>query len=397
MHSLRTRKGKANLYRTDKNTYRVNIPTNIAKGVFGKNRKRINLYLNADSNESMAIALQYLDKIQAFIDTEDWQGLINYEESLKPKVIQGNFSKQSLKELWTEYVKTRQESWETSYIENDVKQATRILNECPKISLDNEGANLLFNYLMEITTAKQTKRYLKQFSACLTWAVRRKIIKENPYSDLIKTIATKKKNEEDHDINPFTLEERDLIIEAIRSGKYERYKGSHTKYADYIEFLFYTGARTSEALGLRWKHIDFKKNQIVFQESKVLATNRKQSKGVQKKGLKTQKKRVLPMNSRLVELLLQRKALLNPASSDNNVFESINHNSFRSNVYKRVLDSLGIKYRSPYQTRHTFITIMANKTNLKLHEIAIICGTSPTVIINHYLAKSIDVQSLPEI
>ncbi len=397
MYAPRSRQGKANLYRTDKNTYAVNLPVKIANGVFGKNRKRIALYLNADRTEDMAAALQHLDKIQNLIDAEDWQGIINYEESLKPKVIQGSFGKQSLKELWEEYVKARQGSWEISYIENDVKQATRIINKCPKISLNIEGANELFNYLMETTTPKQTKRYLKQFSACFTWAVRRKIIKENPFPDIIKTIATKKKNEEEQDINPFTIEERDLIIEAFRLAKYERYKGSHTKYADYIEFNFLTGARTSEALGLRWKHINFEKNQIVFQEGKVMATNGGHGKGIQKNGLKTQPKRVFPMNSRIKNLLLKRRENLGFPSLENNVFEDINHASFRNSVYKKILQNLEIEYRTPYQTRHTFITIMANQSDLKLHQIAQICGTSISVIEEHYLAKASGLQNLPEI
>ena len=397
MYSPRTRQRKANLNRTDKNTYAVNLPIAIAKGVYKKNRKRIALHLNADSNETMAIALQHVDKIQALIDAENWQGLLNYEESLKPKVVQGNFAKQSLKDLWEEYLKTKQKSCEISYLQNDIKQATRIINQCPKISLDVDGMNRLFNYLMETTTVKQTKRYLKQYSACHEWAKRRKIIKENPYPDLIKTIVTKKKNEEETDINPFTIEERDLIIDAFRLGKYERYKGNHIKYADYVEFNFYTGARTSETLGLRWEHIDFKNNYILFQEGRVMATNGSHGRGIQKKGLKTQKKRTFPMNSRISEMLLKRKELINPLSPSDNVFGDINHASFRGSVYKRILKHLDIDYRKPYQTRHTFITIMANKSNMKLHEIAFICGTSPTVITNHYLGKTIGVQSLPEI
>jgi integrase len=397
MYAPRTRQGKANLYKTDKNTYAVNIPVKIAQGVFKKNRKRISLYLSADSNETMATALQHVDKIQALINAEDWQGLINYEASLKPKVIEGNFGKQSLQELWNEYLITKQSSWEASYIENDVKQATRIFNDCPKISLDIEGANVMFNHLMSITTPKQTKRYLKQASACLTWGVRRKIIKENPYPDIIKTIATKKKNEEETDINPFSIEERNLIIDALRSGKYERYEGSHTRYADYAEFNFLTGARTSETLGLNWNHIDFEKNQIRFQEARVLATNGRAGKGVQKKGLKTQAKRDFPMNERLSSLLLKRKKEINPSDLNTNVFKNINHNSFRTGAYKTVLDKLGIEYRKPYQTRHTFITILANHSDLKLHQIAKICGTSIKVIEEHYLAKASGLETLPNL
>ncbi len=395
MYASKSRKGRANLYKTDKNTYAVNIPVNVSKEIFGKSRKRIYLYLSVDSNGATTKALQHLDKIQALIDTEDWQELLRYEASLKPKVIKGNFRNQSLKEFWDEYVKAKQDSWEASYLENDIKQASRILSACPDIGL-NEDLNPLINYLLENTTVKQTKRYLKQVSACLTWGKRRKIIDENPLPDFIKTLTTKKKNEEEFDINPYSLEERNLIIDAFRSGKFERYKGTHTQYADYVEFNFYTGARTSEALGLKWEHIDFEKRLIKFQEALVLATNGNAGISVQKKGLKTQKTRTFPMNNQLYNLLWERKKIINPSSLSENVFEGIKHNTFRSGAYKYILKKLDIEYRKPYQTRHTFITIMANESDLKLHQIAQICGTSIAVIENHYLSNTLGIVSLPE-
>lgn len=396
MYALKTKKGQANLNVTDKNTYAVNLPVDVSREIFGKPRKRIALYLTADSNDSTAKALHHLNQIRVLIDRQDWQGLIEYEASLKPRVIKGNFAKETLLSLWTDYVKAKQDSWEASYLENDVKQATRILNQVPDIGL-NEDLHPLINYLLENTTTKQTKRYLKQVSACLTWGVRRRVVKENPLPEFIKTLTTKKKNEEEFDINPFTLEERNLIIEAFRTGSLERFKGSHTRYADYVEFSFYTGARTSEILGLKWSHIDFERRVIKFQEAKVLATNGTANISVQKKGLKTQKKRDLPMNDRLYNLLKDRKERMNPSSLENNVFEDINHNSFRTGAYKYILNKLGIKYRKPYQTRHTFITILANQSDLKLHQIAQICGTSINVIEQHYLGTSVNINSLPEL
>lgn len=250
---------------------------------------------------------------------------------------------------------------------------------------------------METTTIGHTKRYLKQVSACLTWGKRRRLIDENPLPDFIKTLTTKKRNDDECDIKPFTIAERDLIVDAFKTGRFERFTGSHTQYADYIEFNFFTGARTSETLGLKWGHIDFDGNTITFQEARVLATNGRREKAIQKKGLKTQKKRRFPMSDRVHNLLLSRKQRLNPANQEQLVFEDINHNSFRSGAYKSILDKLGIEYRKPYQTRHTFITIQANHSDLKLQQIARICGTSIKVIEEHYLASDSGVAFLSDI
>lgn len=395
MREIQTRKGKANLYKTDKNTYAVNLPTDISKEIFGKPRKRIPLYLVADSRDNTIQALQHCERIQDLIERQDWQGLIRYEESLKPRVVKGNFSKTTLQGIWTDYTKAREQSWEISYIEGDIKATTKLLDEIGTINLD-ENLDLLINHLMEVTTIKQTKRYLKQISACLTWAKKRKIIKDNPLPDFISTLATKKSNEEDGNISPFTIDERNAIVEAFRDGRFERYQGSHTQYADYIEFLFLTGARTSEALGLKWEHVSFEKHILFLQEAKVLATSGKKNGNIQKQGLKTQKKRIVPMTDRVYNLLLARKNL-ETIDVSKNVFEDINHHSFRASAYKNVLARLGIPYRNPYHTRHTFITIMANNSDLKLHQIAKICGTSTKIIEEHYLATNVDISSLPDI
>lgn len=394
MHDIKTRKGQANLYKTDKGTYAVNLPVEVSKEIYGKSRKRIALYLHTDSRENTAKALQHVNKIQDLLNCQNWEGLIKYEEELKPKVIKGTFTKLTLQALWKDYVKAKQEGWEVSYIQGDVKATTSLLASLPNIIIE-EGIDFIINYLLENTTIQQTKRHLKQVSACLTWGKKRKLIKENPLPDFISTLSTKKSNDEDANICPFTLLERDLIIDAFRTGKFERFQGSHTQYADYVEFLFLTGARTSEALGLKWNHIDFERKVIIFQEAKVLATSGKKDGKIQKKGLKTQKKRIIPMNDKLYKLLYQRRE--SSRSGEQNVFENIDHHSFRSSAYKTVLSNLGIAYRNPYQTRHTFITILANHSNLKLHQIAKICGTSTKVIEEHYLATNADISQLPNI
>ncbi len=396
MYTTKTRKRKANLYKTDKNTYAVNLPADVAKEVFGRSRKRIFLYLSADSSESTANALRLVNDIQSFIDKQDWKGLIKYEESLRPRVVKGNFVRLTLKELWQDYVKAKEDGWEASYLENDIKEATRVLNRCPELNL-NDDLNPIINYLMETTTIGQTKRYLKQVSACLTWGKRRRLIDENPLPDFIKTLTTKKKNDDECDIKPFTIAERDLIVDAFKTGKFERFKRSHTQYADYVGFNFFTGARTSETLGLKWEHIDFDNKIIIFQEARVLATNGRPDKATQKKGLKTQKKRRVPMSPRVYDLLLSRRRMLNPANREQLVFGDIKHHAFRMGAWKSILKNLDIEYRKPYQTRHTFITIQANESDLKLQQIARLCGTSIKVIEEHYLGSDSGIALLSDI
>ena len=106
-------------------------------------------------------------------------------------------------------------------------------------------------------------------------------------------IKVKKKSNEDNEIDPLTADERDHIIEEFSKNRY------HSYYANYVKFLFYSGCRPSEAVGLQWKHISPDLTTITFEQSVVMGAN-----GLElKKGLKTQDRRSFPINSQLKEIL----------------------------------------------------------------------------------------------
>ncbi len=49
---------------------------------------------------------------------------------------------------------------------------------------------------------------------------------------------------------PFTSEEIKAIIQGFEQDRY------YSHYAGFVEFLFGTGCRTGEAIGLCWKHLN---------------------------------------------------------------------------------------------------------------------------------------------
>ncbi len=143
---------------------------------------------------------------------------------------------------------------------------------------------------------------------------------------------------------PFTKEEIGAIIQAFRTDCYYHH------YADYVEFLFGTGCRTSEAIGLRWKHLSDDCSTVWIGESL--------SRGV-RKPTKTNRARTVTLTLNLQAMLLKRKpANLDP---DELVFSSpkggaIDDCNFRNRAWKTILTRLEIDYRKPYTTRHTLIS-----------------------------------------
>jgi integrase len=285
-----------------------------------------------------------------------------------------------LGDLWERYTEFKRPSLSPSTLAKDFQKTERcITNLLPTQRLVEAVA--IRDWLVANKTPNATKRLLTQFSACCEWAVKSALIDSNPFTGMAADIKQPKAETEETDIHPFSLEERDRIIEAFQIDRY------YSRYAKLVEFLFMTGCRPSEAIALQWKHILDGGKSIRFEQAVVIST-----KGlVCKKGLKTQKKRVFPANSKLTHCLKSLRP--SKVTGEELVFPSpegtwIDMHNFTARAWKSVLEKLtDIEYRKLYQTRHTFIT-HALEHGMDVKDVARLVGNSPEVIYRHYAGKS---------
>ncbi|UBF28860.1 hypothetical protein K9N68_14055 [Kovacikia minuta CCNUW1] len=127
-------------------------------------------------------------------------------------------------------------------------------------------------------------------------------ITENPFKGMANEIKLPKgTGGEMEDINPFSVEERDAILEAFLSNiacsKYSRVH--HSFYYPFVFILFNTGCRPSEAIALQWKHVSDDFRFIMFVQAVVESENG----AVCKEGLKTQERRRFPCNEKIQAFL----------------------------------------------------------------------------------------------
>lgn len=283
-------------------------------------------------------------------------------------------SKPDLDELWKKYSEFKKPQVSPSTFTKDFKRHGNHILALPTRSLDE--ASFIRDWLLEHKSVNTAKRCLTQIKACCKWSVREGLTETNPFAQM--TITLPKGTDEYADINPFSREERDLIIETFAGDRY------YSFYTPYVQFLFFTGCRPSEAIALKWKHINSKV--IQFRQSVVISEEGL----VCKEGLKTQKKRDFPINSELKEILARVKP--NSAKLDSLVFSSpkgkyLNHSNFSSRSWKSILAKSGIPYRKSYQTRHTFIT-MCVEAHYNSTVIGRWTGTSAKMIDKHYGATN---------
>lgn len=177
----------------------------------------------------------------------------------------------------------------------------------------------------------------------LELAIRDRVIQSNPLDGL--EAASHQKPEPD----PFTQEEAEAIIRQVEKTYGEAM-------ANYFGFKFFTGLRTGESLGLRWGSIDWPSKTMLVKEGLVM--------GEHVASTKTSKTRTVRLNSSALHFLRRQKAhtfmlpdgwvFVDPQTNQRWVDDWGPRNTY----WEPTLRKLGMRYRSPYQTRHTYATMM---------------------------------------
>jgi integrase len=299
----------------------------------------------------------------------------------------------SLADLWEGFVEYKRPQCSENTMYYVYQHFTTYVEKLPTHDLSEAGQ--IRDFAVQTFPLESCKRFIVRLSACCDWAKKSRVIEENPFAGMAKEIKPPKsqRKTEEEDINPFSIEERDRILTAISENTFcNKHSGfKHSFYAPYVEFMFMTGCRPSEAIALQWKHISKDFKTISFEQA-VIETGKGRKLG---EGLKTQERRRFPCNRKLQALLQSIKPA--NATPDTLIFPGytggyLDTKSFRKSVWKAVLTGLGIEYRKPYQTRHTFITLALDSTygGLDVKDVARLVGNSPEVIYRHYAGNKRD-------
>lgn len=243
----------------------------------------------------------------------------------------------------------------------------------------------LENYPGEVRNKREAKRFMESLPVATATKRRyytaiRKIEELREIFDFnIKT----QKGEVKKQIDPFTTDEVEKIKEEFRDNHYRAF----------VLFLLHTGCRPSEAIGIQWSDIEFDNDRIHFHQS--LSRNQENPKERIRKSTKTGKNRFTPLSGELRAVLHSYEPV-----NDSLVFttpegESINDDTFRKSPWTPLLKRCNVRYRSPYNLRHTFIS-HALKKGVDVVTVAYWVGNSPEVIYKHY-AGLVEATDLPNL
>lgn len=214
------------------------------------------------------------------------------------------------------------------------------------------------------------KERLIHANACWEWAIQKKLVEgDNPWKEAVGKVTLSPKQKP----KPFTVEEVKKIIDGFRNDRY------YNHYADFVEFLFCTGCRIGEAIGLRWEHVSNDCSIIWIGESLTRGD---------RKGTKNNKATEIRLNRRLQTMLQARRP--EKPLPDELVFKSpkgkaIDDHNFRNRAWVKVLEKVGVEYRFPRNGRHTFVsnTLIRGENPLMISEIT---RHDPEVMFDNYSA-----------
>ena len=191
------------------------------------------------------------------------------------------------------------------------------------------------------TSGKTRNNVLSMVRSVFELAVSDEIFEKNPCTKIEQAKWQKKKPD------PFTLAEAELIIAHMR-------RNYPAQAANFFEFQFFSGLRTSEAIGLEWENVDLRNKTVFVCKGFVVDELDDET--------KTSRSRTVNLNSRALTAIKAQKewtylggdrVFHDPGTGKPWAYEQ----NARKRYWTPTLKSLGIRYRRPYNTRSTYASV----------------------------------------
>lgn len=220
-------------------------------------------------------------------------------------------------------------------------------------------------------TVKTVRNILTPLRNMLDQALNDGVIESNPLDKLVLSkLINKKTSHSNWEVDPF---DQDEIKAILNEGKGQA--------RNLFQFAFFAGLRTSELIALEWGDIDWLKGVVRVSRAVLL----KQEKGTKTKS-GTRDVLLLPpalealQNQKAFTFLEGHRIFYNPRT--NTPWET--DAQIRKTSWTHILRKAGVRYRNPYQTRHTYASMMLSAGENSLWVATQMGHKDTEMIIKHY-------------
>ena len=251
----------------------------------------------------------------------------------------------------------------SDYLTDWLEQKRPTLKASTYRDYDKTVNNILIPAFGEILLARLKRSDLRSWCAELTGSNKRianilsplrtalqdafydEIIESNPLYGWRYAKQEGPKDNQSH-IDPFTKDEHIAILEEVPG------QGKHL-----LRFAFWTGLRTSELIALVWDDIDWVKNEMRISRALTQASKEPES---TKTTSGTRTVKLLPdalfalEEQKRFTFIAGEQVFHNPRTDK----PWVGDQAIRRTLWIPTLKKSGVRYRNPYQTRHTYASMM---------------------------------------
>ncbi len=190
---------------------------------------------------------------------------------------------------------------------------------------------------------------LSNIQSCLRSALNdaceEELIESNPLAGW--TYSRKEAPPKDDDVDPFSPEEQQAILAALTGQA-----------RNLVQFALWTGLRTSELVALEWGDVDWLRGEVMITRAMTQAAG-----GTAEVTKTTAGRRAVKLLRPALEALKAQKE--HTFLADQEVFQNprtlerwAGDQPIRKTMWMPAMKKSGVRYRRPYQTRHTYASMM---------------------------------------
>lgn len=207
---------------------------------------------------------------------------------------------------------------------------------------------------------------VRNVQVAFNWAVKTRLIAFNPFAGVSHRPGEPRRN--------ITREEFQALLRSSSSGGGRKKLTPAARFRMVLIFLWFTGARPSEASRLKWSDVNLDVGQIVLQNHKTRRTQR------------TLRPRVIFLHPVIVKLL----KVIRGRDEGEHVFLTCRHTPWNRNNLshrlRRARDKAGLPDDAKlYGTRHAFGTRAIAEGGVDIKTLAELMGHATTRMTEHYL------------
>ncbi|MES2262071.1 MAG: DUF3596 domain-containing protein [Pseudomonadota bacterium] len=231
----------------------------------------------------------------------------------------------------------------------------------------------LRNWIMDLPSKSKTiQLILTPLRNALELGVTDGVLESNPFDSIkLGKLLSREQRTSRFKADPFDIDEIEAILNSCE----------HAEERNMFLFAFVTGMRPSEYIALQWSAVDEERHEVTVKASFVDGQMKDTTKTPS--GLRNIDMRVGALEALRAQRLLNDKAL-GPVFVNSHTGEQWAGDKQIYRRWKRILAATGVRFRNPYQTRHTFASNLLMLGAIPLYVATQMGHTDTTMIVRTY-------------